>query len=433
MRAVFADRNLLQKWLDFEAALARSQAAVGLVPQEAAAEITRQAQAKHFDISALKAGIDTTLHPLVPVIRHLAQRCDGDAGRYVHWGATTQDVMDTGLVLQIRDALAIFEPSLQELQNTLARLARDHRASPMAGRTHGQQALPITFGYKVAVWLAELLRHRHRLAQVKKRVLLGQFAGAVGTLAGLAESDLDVLQVQRALMTELGLGVPIIAWHTSRDSIAELVHLLCMIAALLGRIAKEIIELQKQEIAELEEPFEEGKIGSSTMPQKRNPILCESVLTLARLCREKSATAVDTLIINEHERDWSSLQMEWTFLPEVFIYAHGALEITRRVLAGLRVNTEKMLRNMALTGGLLLSERVMFALSERYGRQRAHDLVYTCAMASYEEGRPFADVLLAHQDVAAILNREQLEALLEPRQYTGLADRFVDRVLASLG
>ena len=432
MRAVFDDRNLLQKWLDFEAALARSQAAAGLLPQEAAEEITRQANAEHFDISAIKAGIDTTLHPLVPVIRQLAERCDGDAGRYVHWGATTQDVMDTGLVLQIRDAIAIFEPSLEEMAKQLARLARDHRDSPMAGRTHGQQALPITLGYKVAVWLAELLRHRHRLAQVKKRVLVGQFAGAVGTLAGLDESDLDALQVQSSLMAELGLDVPIIAWHTSRDSIAELIHLLCMIAALLGRIAKEVIELQKQEFAELEEPFEAGKVGSSTMPQKRNPMLCESVLTLARLCREKSATAVDTLIINEHERDWSSVQMEWAIVPEVFIYAHGALEMTRRVLAGLRVNTERMLGNMALTGGLLLSERVMFALSERYGRQRAHDLVYTCAMASYEGDRPFADVLLAHQDVSAVLNREQLEALLDPRQYTGLADRFVDRVLDSL-
>ena len=169
------------------------------------------------------------------------------------------------------------------------------------------------------------------------------------------------------------------------------------------------------------------------MPHKRNPMLCESVLTLARLCREKSATAVDTLIINEHERDWSSLQMEWTIVPEVFIYAHGALDIMRRVLAGLRVNAARMLQNMALTGGLLLSERVMFALSERYGRQRAHDLVYTCAMASYEEERPFADVLLAHQDVAAVLSRQQLEALLDPRQYTGLAGRFVDRVLESLG
>ena len=238
MRAVFDERNLLQKWLDFEAALARTQAAVGLLAQEAAEEITRQANAEYFDLSAIKADIDTTLHPLVPVIRQLADRCNGDAGRYVHWGATTQDVMDTGLVLQIRDALAIFEPSLEELQNILAGLARDHRHSPMAGRTHGQQALPITFGYKVAVWLAELLRHRYRLAQVKQRVLVGEFAGAVGTLAGLAESDLDVLQVQTTLMAELGLGVPLIAWHTSRDSIAELIHLLCMIAALQGRIAK---------------------------------------------------------------------------------------------------------------------------------------------------------------------------------------------------
>ena len=432
MRTVFEDRALLQKWLDFEAALARSEAAVGLIPQEAADEITRKAKAELFDMSAIKQGIDITLHPLVPVIRQLAELCDGEAGRYAHWGATTQDVMDTALVLQIKDGLAIFETSLDELGKVLVYLAREHRNTPMAGRTHGQQALPTTFGYKVAVWLAELRRHRERLAGTKERVLVGEFGGAVGTLAGLHESDVDALEVQSKLMAELELGVPIIAWHSSRDCIAELIHLLCMIVALLGRIAKEVIELQKQEFAELEEPFEEGKVGSSTMPQKRNPMLCESILTLARLCREKSSTAIDTLIINEHERDWSSVQMEWAIVPEVFIMSQGALEMSCRVLRGLRVNSERMLQNMELTGGLLLSERVMFALSDRYGRQHAHDIVYNCAMACYENSEPYIDVLLANQEVSAVLSRDQLEALLDPRQYTGLADRFVDRVLDSL-
>ena len=197
----------------------------------------------------------------------------------MHWGATTQDVMDTALVMQIRDGLVIFEDGLQELQGLLAAMAREHRNSAIAGRTHGQQALPTTFGFKVAVWLAELLRHRARLSAGKERILQGQFAGAVGSLAGLNESGVDALEVQTLLMSELGLAVPTISWHTSRDGMAELIQILCMIAALLGRIAREIIELQKQEIAELEEPYESGNIGSSTMPQKRNPMLCESILT----------------------------------------------------------------------------------------------------------------------------------------------------------
>ena len=432
MRAVFDEGALLQNWLDVEAALARAEAAVGLVPRAAADEITRKARAERFDMTVIKRGIDTTLHPLVPVIRQLADHCDGDAGRYVHWGATTQDVMDTALILQIRAALDVTEITINELQDLLVDLAKTHRNTPMAGRTHGQQALPTTFGFKVAVWLAELGRHRARLTQAKERVLVGQFGGAVGTLAGLNESGVDPLQVQALLMKELGLGVAPIAWHSSRDGIAELVHIICMIAALMGRIAREIIELQKQEIAELEEPFEAGKVGSSTMPHKRNPMLCESILTLARLCREKTATAVDILIFNDHERDWSAYQMEWALIPEVFIMTHGALELLCRVLRDLRVNTDKMLANLQVTDGLLLSERVMFALSDRYGRQVAHDLVHGCAMTAYEEKKPFIEVLLENQQVAAVLSRAQLADLLDPRQYTGLADRFVDRVLAAV-
>ena len=302
----------------------------------------------------------------------------------------------------------------------------------MAGRTHDQQALPTTFGFKVAVWLAELSRNRQRLTQAKERVLVGQFAGAVGSLAGLNESDVDPLQVQALLMKELGLGVAPIAWHSSRDGIAEMIHIFCMIAALMGRIAREIIELQRQEIAELEEPFAAGKVGSSTMPQKRNPMLCESILTLARLCREKTASAIDMLVFNAHERDWSAFQMEWALIPEVFIMTQGALELSCRVLRDLRVNADKMLENLGVTAGLLLSERVMFALSDRYGRQFAHDLVYDCAMTAFEQKIPFIDVLLENQQVTAVLDRARLESLLDPRQYTGLADRFVDRVLESV-
>ncbi len=426
MRAVFDDLTLLQKWLDYEAALARAEAAVGLVPTEAAAEITRSAQAEFFDTDAIKRGVDRTVHPLVSVIWQLSERCAGDAGRYVHWGATTQDVMDTALILQIKDAYALFEGALDDLIAAASQLAYDHRTTPMAGRTHGQQALPITFGFKVAVWVAELRRHRQRLADCRPRVLVGEFGGAVGTLASVVDNG---MAINANLCAELGLNVPDIAWHTARDGITEFGLIITMICATLGKIAHEIIEMQKVELGEAEEPFEMGKVGSSTMPQKRNPMICEAILTLARLTRHQAGTAVDAMF-HEHERDWSSFQMEWAYIPEVCIMTHGALLLTQRVLSGLIVYPENMLRNLHASNGLLLAERVMLALGTYVGRQPAHDIVYEAAMHAFEQHTPFADVLKQHPEVTAHLTSTVIDSLLDPEQYTGLSAAFVDRVLA---
>ncbi|MCC7446933.1 MAG: adenylosuccinate lyase [Anaerolineae bacterium] len=425
MRAVFDDLNLLQKWLDFEAALARAEAALGLVPIEAAQAITRKAVAANMDTDAIKQGIDKTVHPLVSVIWQLSNLCDGEAGRYVHWGATTQDVMDTAIVLQIKEAFPLFEQTLGALIDALVKLARTHRDTPMAGRTHGQQALPITFGFKAAVWVAEMRRHSARLAECKPRVLVGEFAGAAGTLAGVAEQG---MAINERLMAELGLGVPEIAWHTARDNFAEFAGVLAMITATLGKIAHEVIDLQKTEFGEVEEPFEMGKVGSSTMPQKRNPMICEAILTVARLTRRHAATAVDAML-HEHERDWSSFQMEWAYLPELCIMAHGAMEMTLRVISGLHVYPDMMLRNLYSSHGLLLAERVMLALGKFIGRQHAHDVIYEVAMQSFEQRAPFAELLKQHPTVAAHLNAAAIDDLLDPVQYTGLAGDFVDRVV----
>lgn len=427
MRAVFDDLNLLQKWLDFEAALARAEAEVGLVPAAAAAEITRQAQAVYLDTDAVKAGIDKTVHPLVSVIWQLSERCEGDAGRYVHWGATTQDVMDTAIILQIKEALPLFEGTLDHLIAATSKLAAAYRDTPMAGRTHGQQALPITFGFKVAVWVSELKRHRERLQACQPRLLVGEFGGAVGTLAGVREQG---LAINARLCAELDLHVPEIAWHTARDHLAEFANIVAMMCATMGKIAHEIIDLQKTEFAEVEEPFEMGKVGSSTMPHKRNPMLCESILTLARLTRRHAATAVDAMM-HEHERDWSSFQMEWAYLPELCIMTHGAMELMHRVLSGLIVYPENMLRNLHATGGLLLAERVMLALGQYIGRQQAHDIVYEAAMHSFEQHISFAEVLKAAETVTAYLEPAVIDELLDPTQYTGLSAAFVDRVLSS--
>ena len=426
IRAVWNDHNLLQKWLDFEAALARAEVPAGIVPAEAAAEITRKARAELMDDDAIKRGVDQTVHPLVSLIWQLSEHCDGDAGRYVHWGATTQDVMDTALVLQIKESYPLFLGSLSHLIDHLTTLAQQHRDTPMAGRTHGQQALPITFGYKLAIWIAELLRHRERLNECQPRVLVGEFGGAVGTLASVGEIGFGI---QARLMAELGLGVPLIAWHTARDGIAEFTLILTMIGATVGKIAHEIIDLQKLEFGEVEGPFEIGKVGSSTMPQKRNPMLCEAILALTRLTRTQAVTAVDAMH-HEHERDWSSFQMEWAFLPEVCIMVHGALELTNRVIGGLRVYPDHMLRNLNLTGGSLLAERVMLALAVFVGRQNAHDIIYEAAMLAFEQRRSFAEVLKADPHVSQNLSAETIDSLLDPVQYTGLSGEFVDRVCA---
>lgn len=425
MRAVFDDLNLLQKWLDYEAALARAEAALGLIPAEAAAEITRKARAELMDTDAIKRGVDKTVHPLVSLIWQLSEHCAGDAGGYVHWGATTQDVMDTAIVLQLKQAYPLFEGTLDTLIAAASKLAHEHRDTVMAGRTHGQQALPITFGFKVAVWVAELRRHKTRLAECKPRVLTGEFGGAVGTLASVSQHGFEI---NARLMQELGLNVPEIAWHTARDNFAEFATILAMISATVGKIAHEVIDLQKLEFGEVEEPFEMGKVGSSTMPQKRNPMICEAILGLARLCRAQATTALDAMM-HEHERDWSSFQMEWAYIPELCIMVHGAMGLTQRVLNDLIVYPDNMTRNLAVTRGSLLAERVMLELGKIIGRQHAHDIIYEAAMESFEKRISFAEVLKSNPAVTDHLNPEMIDSLLDPAQYTGLAGLYVDRVL----
>lgn len=427
MRTVFEDDTLLQKWLDVEAALARAEAALGIIPDSAALEITRNADSNMFDKTAIKQGIDRTAHPLVSVIWQLSERCAGEAGNYVHWGATTQDVMDTALVLQFKDAYPLLEGMLAGLIEAASILVHKHHDTLMAGRTHGQHALPITFGYKVAVWVAELRRHRERLESCKPRLLTGQFAGAVGTLASIGDQG---FALQAAFTAELGLNVPEIAWHAARDSFAEFAAILAMMTATCGKIAHEIIDLQKTETGEVEEPFEIGKVGSSTMPQKRNPMLCEAILTLARLARYNAAAALDAMM-HEHERDWSSVQMDWKTLPELCIMTHGALTLTERVLRGLHVYPEAMLRNVQASGGLMLAERVMLALGQYIGRQHAHDLIYAAAMYAIEHHSSFGEVLKAESQITAHLTGAEIDALLDPAQYTGLASQMALRVVAS--
>jgi adenylosuccinate lyase len=424
IRAVFDERTMLQCWLDVETALAGAQADLHLIPREDADAIARAARVENLDLGAIRRDLAVTAHPIVPLVRELA-RVAGDAGRWVHWGATTQDIIDTGMVLQVKIAHEIFRRDLVALVRELGDLAVRHRDTVMAGRTHAQQALPITFGFKVATWIAECLRQVERLDEIAPRLFMGELAGAVGTLAGFGPSGEEV---QRRALERLGLGVPLIAWHASRDTITEFVSLLALLGGTLARIANEVIQLQRSEIMELEEPFAHGKVGSSTMPHKRNPAHAERIVAIGRLLRGLAATALETTVA-AHERDMSVGRAEWVLVPEAACLAAAALHWSLAVIRGLRVNATRMRENLGTLGGLLLSEAVMLKLGETLGRGAAHDLVYDAAMKAVEGGDSFRDLLLADPRVAGTLDAPALDRLLEPTAYTGLTARFVDRVV----
>jgi 3-carboxy-cis,cis-muconate cycloisomerase len=329
------------------------------------------------------------------------------------------------VVLQLRDALRILERRQADMDAALVELARAHRDTIMPGRTHGQHALPITFGYKVAIWVDELRRHAARMRDCAPRVLVGQFGGAAGTLAGVGAHGLEI---RAGMMARLGLAEAPITWHVAHDGFAEFASVAAMIAGTCGKIAHEVILLQKSEVMEVEEPWNEGKVGSSTMPHKRNPMLCEAIVALARLAFNQARASFDGLI-QEHERDWTVNHMEWAYLPELCVMTDGALAQTLRVVRGMRVYPERMRRNVDALGGLMLSEAVMFALGERIGRVSAHDVVYDAAMCAVESGRAFADLLAADERVSAHLSRAEIAALLEPTRYTGQCGAFVDLVV----
>lgn len=426
MREIFADRALVQAWLDVEVALARAEAATGVIPQWAADEIARRAHAADsIDLQALKHDTEVVGYPILPVVRMLAAQCAGGAGEFIHWGATTQDIMDTGTVLQLRRAHELLVGDLAALVDAAARLAVQYRDTPMAGRTHGQQALPITFGFKVAVWIAELSRHQERLQAIAPRVLVGQLGGAAGTLASLGPAG---LAVRERMMAELGLGIPPIAWHVARDSLAEFVCLLALMCATIAKIGQEIALLQQTEVAEVEEGYVEGRGGSSAMPQKRNPITCEALVAIGSIVAQ-SAALMCAAMRHDHERATGPWHTEWEVIPEACVLTGGALHHATALLRGLVVRPQQMARNLHLTQGLIVSEAVMMALASAVGRQRAHDIVYRAAMAAVESGSPLEDTLLGDPDVTPHLSPSRLRALLDPSAYIGLSGEFVDRVL----
>jgi len=426
LRAIFSDETRVQKWFDYEAALAVAQAELGIIPQAAAQEIAAKACVGNVDLAAIGAEIRRIKHPLVPALRALQAACAQGHGEFLHFGPTTQDVLDTGMVLQLKDAHALIARDLQAVGRALYALAGTHRATPMAGRTHGVQALPITFGHKCAIWLAEAGRNFARLDAAAKRTFVGGMTGAVGTQAsfGPRAFELDAL-----LMARLGLGVAEIGWQTARDRLADYANALGLIGGGLAKIAHEIIILSHNEIDEIAEPFAHGKVGSSTMPHKRNPVICEGVVAVGRALRGSVALMQEAMMV-EHERDATAWRLEWKALPECCLMTGAMLAQMKHVLVGIEVHAEKMRKNLDTLGGFLMSERVMFALGDIVGKQSAHELVYEIAMRGIEHGMTFEQALMADPQVKAALGRDELRALLDPTTYVGLAPQIVERVLA---
>ena len=422
---IFTDQSRVQKWFDVEAALAEAQAELGIIPEAAAKEIRAKAKAELVDFKEIAAGIAHTGHPIVPALRALEEICEGDAGEYIHYGATTQDIMDTAMVLQVKQAWAIMIGDLEAIRTALAAQAKEHRSTVMVGRTHGQHALPITYGYKLAVWVDEIDRHLERAAEAEKRIFTGNITGAVGTMASFGEHGIEM---QRLTLEKLGLAAPNICWHSARDRVVEIAFVLTQFAGTMGKIGREVFALQKTEVGELREPFHMGKVGSSTMPHKQNPSVSELSIALARLVRGMMLPLTDALF-HEDERDAGLLRIELAAIPELVIYTGAILERMRFVVEGMEARPERMAANADMLGGLLLSERVMLALGEAIGKQTAHEVIYEVAMKSQEEDIPFRAALQADERVSAHLDAAAIEELLDPAGYIGLAPEIVDGVV----
>ena len=426
MRAVWSDENRIQKYLDFEAALAKAQGRLGIIPKDAADEIARHCDAKKIDMAKLKAGTDKAGSPIIPLVKQLVALCKDGHGEWCHWGATTQDVTDTATVLQMREALDLVAKDIAAISDALATLATKYRDTPMIGRSKLQQAVPITFGYKMATLLGAFERHKERLAQLRPRALTGEFGGAAGTLSSLGK---DGLKVQAELMKELTLGQPDISWHTIRDRIAEVGCFLGLVTGTCGKLALDVMLMMQTEVQEVSEPTGDGRGSSSTMPQKRNPVSSVLITTQTAMVKHHVAALLEAQI-EDHERSAGRWEIEWIALPEIFLLSAGALSHTRSLAEGLQVDARRMRENIDITNGLVMAEAVMMGLGPKMGRDRAHDVVYDAVSEVVKTGRPLIDLLAENAEIRKHADRRTLETLTDPANYLGVAGEMVDRVLA---
>jgi adenylosuccinate lyase len=429
IKALFDEVARTQGWLEIVAVLAEVEAEFELIPAQAARAIAACCRTLVVDdafLDEVRRGREASGHSTQGLIRAIQSRLATGDAQWVYTGATVQDVTDTWTMLALRDARALIERDLERVDHALATLARRHRDTPMAGRTHGQQGLPITFGFKVAVWLAELRRHRQRFVEIAARMGVVQLSGGVGSLSSLGPRGLDV---QRRFAERLGLRAPLASWTNSRDVFAEWCALLTLVTGTADRIGHEVVNLQRSEIGELREGFIAGTVGSITMPHKRNPEIGEHLGTLARLVRHLGA-AVQEGLVHDHERDGRAWKTEWHAIPEATMLAGRAVELLAELAAGLEVDAARMRANLEASGGSVLSEAFLLALAPRVGRDAAHRLVYETSIAARERGQTLIEAVRASAAIGAALGDCDLDALLDPARHTGQCAAMVDRVLA---
>jgi 3-carboxy-cis,cis-muconate cycloisomerase len=427
---VFSDCARVQRMLDFEAALARAEARVEVIPRATSVAIEKNCRADSIDLPLLaeSAALAGNLAiPLVKQLTALVAKHDKESARFVHWGATSQDAIDTGFILQLREALALICGDLDRLSRATAELTSKFRTTPLAARTWTQHALPTTFGFKTAGWLDALNRHRRRFSEMQRRTRVLQFGGAVGTLAALQGKGLDVAQ---ALAQELHLEFPDISWHSHRDRVAEVATTFGLLTGTLGKIARDISLHAQTEVGELSEPAAAGRGGSSTMPHKRNPVTAAVILSAAARVPALVSTLLSAMV-QEDERGLGGWHAEWESLPEIIMLAGGALHHLAETLPGLTINSERMRENLSLTNGLIFAEAVTMALGSKIDRQQAHQLVEAACLRALAERKDLRAILAQDREIAGLLNSAELDQLFDPRRYMGAADLLIDRVLSS--
>ncbi len=431
LHQLFDDVHRTRSWLEILASLAEAQADFDLIPREAAQAVASTCRTVELDttfFAEVRAGFEATNHSTLGLIRALQRRCPGESGEWLYYGATVQDITDTWTALALQKVRAIVERELVAIEDNLLQLAANHRDTVMAGRTHGQIGLPITFGFKTAIWAMEVQRHRQRLAELGPRLAVGQLAGGVGSLSSLGPR---ALALQKHFLAKLALNPPTISWTTSRDTLAEWFSLLTLIASTGDKIGHEVYNLQRTEINEVSEKFVAGTVGSITMPHKRNPEIAEHLGTLARIIRHNTALIFESLV-HDHERDGRSWKAEWAVLAETCLAAGKLLGLLRTMTGNLEIHADRMQANLEATGGFVLSEALMLTLAAHMGKQSAHTLVYEIAMAAQSNGRSFKEAVLEHPQMRTYLSSGELEALFDYRRHTGQCVAMVDQVLTAL-
>jgi len=426
MNQIFSEKGRFQRWLDFEASLARAQASLGIIPKEAADEISRKANIELLDLKKYREIFRQIAHPMVAMLRVFQPVLKGDAGQYIHLGATTHDTMDTSTMLALKGAHRITYDSLRRIEADLLNMAEQHADTIMAGRTHSVQALPITFGYKVAIWAREIRRNIQRLKECRDRLFVAQLSGAVGTMAALGPKGPEILSL---VAKDLGLGVPDICWHASRDRYAEFANLLAIIALALGRMANEVYLLMATEVDEVREPWQKGMVGSSTMPHKVNPQMAEQMLSLTRNVRYNASFVTEVMMV-DHERNLEHFLGEMEHLEGSCLTMGRLLTLGEDMAKNMTVFPQRMKQNLGILRGLMLAESVMIELGKKIGKQNAHEVIVEDATTSLTEETDFKQVLLEDARVSQHLTEADIDRLLNPEEYIGLAPQIARDMVA---